>query len=63
MRRRRAGEHVPEAGRIVDIDNLGYADDRIVFVTVKFGYMDTPDVPALLPLLDRAQVMGARINI
>ena len=26
-----------------------YEDDRITYVTARFGYMDTPDVPGLLP--------------
>jgi KUP system potassium uptake protein len=46
--------HVPDQERITDIDDLGYADDQIVYVTAKFGYMDTPNVPALLPLIDHA---------
>jgi KUP system potassium uptake protein len=50
--------HVPAAGRIAGIEDLGYADHSIAHVTVKFGYMDKPDVPALLPLLDRAKVKG-----
>jgi len=50
--------HVPDQERITDIDDLGYADDQIVYVTAKFGYMDTPNVPALLPLLDHAAVQG-----
>jgi KUP system potassium uptake protein len=50
--------HVPRDKRIVAVDDLGYTDDRIVHVTAKFGYMDTPDVPFLLPLLDVAEVKG-----
>ncbi len=50
--------HVPWHKRIVDVDDLGYTEDRIVHVTAKFGYMDTPDVPALLPLLDDVEVKG-----
>ncbi|MBO0820563.1 MAG: KUP/HAK/KT family potassium transporter [Nocardiopsaceae bacterium] len=42
--------HVARADR-VEIDNLGYSDDRIYHVTARFGYMDVPDVPALLPVL------------
>ena len=36
---------VPDDERIV-IDDLGYADDGIIHVTARFGYMETPDVPA-----------------
>jgi KUP system potassium uptake protein len=50
--------HVPDEERITDIDDLGYTDDRIVHVTATFGYMDTPDVPAMLPLVDHAEVKG-----
>jgi KUP system potassium uptake protein len=51
--------HVPPGQRIIAIDDLGYTDDRIVHVTAKFGYMDTPDVPSLLSLLDDAEVKGS----
>jgi KUP system potassium uptake protein len=51
--------HVPPDQRITAVDDLGYTDDRIVHVTAKFGYMDTPDVPSLLPLLDNAKVKGS----
>jgi KUP system potassium uptake protein len=51
--------HVPWEQRIIAVDDLGYTDDRIVHITAKFGYMDTPDVPSLLPLLDNAQVKGS----
>ena len=40
--------HVPAAERIA-VDDLGYKDDRIIHVTARFGYMDQPDVPGLLP--------------
>lgn len=33
-------------------DDLGYSDGRIVFVEANFGYMESPDVPAVLGLLD-----------
>ena len=36
---------VPVADRLV-IDDLGYTDDGITHVSARFGYMDTPDVPA-----------------
>ncbi|HEY0936025.1 MAG TPA: KUP/HAK/KT family potassium transporter, partial [Trebonia sp.] len=47
--------HVPPADRI-KADALGYSDDRIVHVTARFGYMDNPDVPALLPLIRQANL-------
>jgi KUP system potassium uptake protein len=50
--------HIPPGERITDIDDLGYTDDRIVHVTARIGYMDTPDVPALLPLINHAEIKG-----
>jgi KUP system potassium uptake protein len=49
--------HVPAAERL-EIDDLGYKDDRIYHVTARFGYMDAPDVPSLLPLLRAAGPEG-----
>jgi KUP system potassium uptake protein len=54
--------HVSVADRITDIDFLGYAEDRIVHVTATFGYMDTPVVPDLLPLLNHAEVKGRLVE-
>jgi KUP system potassium uptake protein len=45
--------HVPSGGRL-KIDDLGYHDDGIFHVTARFGYMDTPNVPGLLPLIREA---------
>jgi KUP system potassium uptake protein len=42
---------VPDARRLA-LDDLGYADDRITHVTATFGYMDDPNVPRLLRLLN-----------
>jgi KUP system potassium uptake protein len=42
--------HVPTADRIA-VENLGYKDDRIDYVTASFGYMDPQNVPDLLPLI------------
>ena len=38
---------VPEDERIT-LDDLGWADDGIVHVLVRYGYAETPDVPAAL---------------
>jgi KUP system potassium uptake protein len=54
--------HIPEAERIADVDTLGYADDGIAHVTVKFGYMDAPDVPALLPLINGTKARGCVVE-
>lgn len=48
---------VPADQRVV-VDDLGYADDGIVHVTARFGYMETPDVPGLLATLDPAETEG-----
>jgi KUP system potassium uptake protein len=47
--------HVPEAERLV-IDDLGYSDDGIAHATARFGYMDKPNVPAALRVLEPAQL-------
>jgi KUP system potassium uptake protein len=46
-------EPVPRvaAGQRAVVDDLGYGDDGITFVTARFGYMETPDVPAALATL------------
>ncbi len=49
--------HVPPAGRL-QADDLGYSGDRIIHVTARFGYMDSPDVPGLLPLIRQAGLKG-----
>jgi KUP system potassium uptake protein len=48
---------VPAGERIV-VDSLGYADDRILHVTARFGYMETPDVPSALAMLGPATTEG-----
>src|SRR5262249_19614855 len=47
--------HVPPEQRIV-VDDLGYRDDGITHVTARFGYMDDQNVPALLPLIRKADI-------
>jgi len=47
--------HVPATERIT-ADDLGYKDDRIIHVTARFGYMDQPNVPSLLPLIRQADI-------
>ncbi|WP_328859360.1 potassium transporter Kup [Streptomyces sp. NBC_00306] len=48
---------VPDDSRIV-VDELGYADDGIIHVTARFGYMETPDVPGTLAMLDPVVTEG-----
>ncbi|MFG1646668.1 potassium transporter Kup [Amycolatopsis sp. NPDC049252] len=53
-------EPVPRVadGERVSVEGLGHKDDGIVFVTARYGYMETPDVPAALALLDPAATEG-----
>ncbi|MER5640467.1 potassium transporter Kup [Kitasatospora sp. NPDC002227] len=48
---------VPTERRVL-VDDLGYAEDGIVHVTARFGYMETPDVPGTLALLAPAATEG-----
>ena len=47
--------HVPAEKRL-QIDDLGYKDDRIIHVTARFGYMDQTNVPGLMPLIRDAAI-------
>ena len=49
--------YVPDTERI-EIDDLGYAGDGIIHVSARYGYMDTPGVPAALRLLEPGQTEG-----
>nr|WP_179419623.1 KUP/HAK/KT family potassium transporter [Streptomyces sp. TLI_235] len=48
---------LPDDRRIA-VDDLGYAEDGIIHVTARFGYMETPDVPGTLALLDPIATEG-----
>ena len=50
-------EGVPhvEPAEMLSVDDLGYADDGIVHLTVRYGFFDTPDLPAAV---DRATTDG-----
>jgi KUP system potassium uptake protein len=48
---------VPASERIT-VDGLGHPEDGILHVTARYGYMDTPDVPAALRTLERTQTEG-----
>jgi len=50
--------HIPEEERL-QIDDLGYRDDRIIHVTARFGYMDQTNVPDLLPRIRDANIERA----
>ncbi len=50
--------HIPDAERL-QIDDLGYKDDRIIHVTARFGYMDQTNVPGLLPLIRDTDIESA----
>ena len=48
---------VPEDQRVM-VNDLGYGDDGITHVTIKFGYMEASDVPSALALLDPSATEG-----
>lgn len=48
---------VPDAERL-EVDDLGSLEDGVVHVTAKFGYMERPNIPAALRLLDPKQTEG-----
>ncbi|HLK73191.1 MAG TPA: potassium transporter Kup [Streptosporangiaceae bacterium] len=54
--------HIP-AGERLQIDDLGYADDRITYVAARFGYMDQTNVPELLPLIREAAAESATLDL
>lgn len=49
---------IPDAER-TEVDHLVHTGDGIVHLTANFGYMETPNVPAVLRLLDPEQTEGA----
>ncbi len=57
-------EPVPRipADQRITVDDLGYADDGITHVTIKFGYIETPVLPEVLQRLEPAVTEG-RINL
>ena len=48
---------VPDSERIT-VDDLGNANDGIIFVSARFGYMERPNVPNVLQLLDPTTTEG-----
>jgi KUP system potassium uptake protein len=52
---------VPEDER-TEVDALGYAEDGIIHVTARFGYMEASNVPEMLRALEPAETEG-RISI
>ena len=46
------------ASRRVVVSDLGYADEGIIHITIRCGYMEMPDVPAALRRLDPDQTEG-----
>ncbi|MFI5778959.1 potassium transporter Kup [Nocardia sp. NPDC051570] len=49
---------VPDDERVA-IDHLGPVDDGITHITARYGYMETPDVPTALALVDPAATEGS----
>jgi len=54
----RAVPHVPPEERL-QIDDLGYEEERIIHVTAHFGYMDQTNVPELMPLIPDAAIQNS----
>src|SRR5215217_188234 len=48
---------IPDAERIT-VDDLGYSRDGIFHVVARFGYMERPNVPRALGLIDPSQTEG-----
>lgn len=48
---------VPDAERL-EVDALGYREDGIIHVTASIGYMEAPDIAAILRQLDSEQTEG-----
>ena len=48
---------IPDSERMTH-DDLGYASDGIIHVEARFGYMERPDVPRALALLDPVDTEG-----
>jgi KUP system potassium uptake protein len=62
-----ASVEIPPVPRVppdqrVTIDHLGQADDGILFVNIRYGYMERPDVPSALQLVDPS-LTGGPIDI
>ncbi|GIF52279.1 KUP system potassium uptake protein [Asanoa ferruginea] len=49
--------YVPDSERIV-VDDLGFAQDGVIHVVARFGYIETPNVPATLALLEPDRTEG-----
>jgi len=51
------------AGERLAVDDLGYSDDGISHITVRFGYMEKPDVLSALRAIDPASLEGQPLNL
>jgi KUP system potassium uptake protein len=54
--------HVPAGQRVV-VDSLGYTDDGITHITARFGYMQDPDIPAVLREASRHDDLECPIEV
>ena len=45
---------IPRVRRLerIEIDSLGHTHDGIIHMTARFGYMETPDIPRALRVLE-----------
>jgi KUP system potassium uptake protein len=56
------GPHVPRSERVV-VDELGYEDDGILHLTIRYGFQDDQDVPAALRQVAADQGLEVDINV
>ena len=49
--------HVASGDRL-QVDDLGFKNDGIIHVNARYGYMDPPNVPLLIPLIRAADTEG-----
>ncbi|MFL6129217.1 MAG: potassium transporter Kup [Mycobacteriales bacterium] len=58
----RSVPHVP-ADQQLTVDDLGYANDGIVHLTVRHGFYDTPDIPSALAQAARSEEIEGDIDL
>jgi KUP system potassium uptake protein len=53
--------HIPESARLV-VDHLGHPADGITSLVARFGFQDSPNVPAVLRLAARQDLLEDTID-
>ena len=54
--------HVPEAERVT-IDDLGYADDGIFHISMRYGFRDETDIPAAIALAEATEGLEHPVDL